>query len=144
MTTRIILALLATLLTTTSQAQTTAYLHGLSEHYVHCESPCNETNYGLSVKHTVADRRFIHVGAFQNSQHNPAAFGTYGWQRQWRGFEIGAAAGLAVGYVDKMGVTDAGIVPTFLLSIERGPVYVAVIPGAVSLALRIPLRVGVE
>lgn len=117
----------------------TLYVHGLTAHYVECSDPCNETNVGISYKHHQGDR-FWHVGAFENSQYNPAAFAAYGWSRDWHGIELGAAAGLAVGYVDKIGVTDAGIAPALLLSAEYGAVYAAVLPGALTFALRYSFR----
>lgn len=117
----------------------TIYIHGVSEHYVDCDTPCNEINPGISYKQDMGGN-FVHVGAFENSQSNPSAFGAYGWSRHWRGIELGAAVGAAVGYVDAAGVTEAGIVPFGALSAEYGPVYAAVIPGAVTLAVRVPIR----
>lgn len=116
----------------------TVYVHGVSEHYVECDTPCNEVNPGISYKRDMGDN-FIHVGAFENSQSNPAAFGAYGWSRHWNGIELGASVGAAVGYVDSSGVTEAGLLPFVSVSAEYGPVYAAVIPGAVTLAVRVPL-----
>lgn len=112
------------------------YLHGLTTHYVACEEPCNETNIGLSYKHDLGDN-FVHVGAFENSQYNPSAFAVYGWSREWKGIEFGVGVGATVGYVDKMGWGDAGVLPIGIVSAQYGPVYAAVIPGAVTLAWEI-------
>lgn len=116
-------------------AEDSLYVHGITEHYVACSSPCNETNPGLSFKRRNGSR-FVHFGGFENTHKETAVFYSYGQSARWLGLEWGAAVGMAAGYREKVGVTGLGLVPMFVLSVERGPVYVAVIPGSVTLALR--------
>lgn len=116
-------------------AEDSIYLHGLTEHYVDCSTPCNETNPGISFKMRWGDE-FVHFGGFENTHKETAVFYSYGQSARWLGLEWGAAVGMAAGYREKIGVTGLGLVPMFVLSVERGPVYVAVIPGSVTLALR--------
>lgn len=129
-----IIAVLAALMAFGVHAQT-LYIHGLTDHYVDCFDPCVEVNPGLSYK--TAGGSWWHVGAFENSQGNPSAFAARGVSRRWLGVEWGAGAGVAIGYVDEIGVTEAGLAPVALLSAEKGPVYLAIIPGAVTFAVRV-------
>lgn len=117
-------------------AEDSVYLHGMTEHYVDCSTPCNEVNPGISYKRRHGDR-FVHVGGFQNTHEEVALFAAYGISRHWIGIEWSAGVGMAAGYREKTGVTGLGLVPMFVLAAEVGPVYLAVIPGSVTLALRI-------
>lgn len=119
-------------------AEDSIYLHGLTEHYVSCSDPCNEVNPGISYKRRHGNR-FVHVGGFENTHEEVAMFAVYGASRHWASIEWSAGLGMAAGYREKVGVTGLGLVPMFVLAAEVGPVYLAVIPGSVTLALRAPI-----
>jgi len=128
--------LLALLLGSEVAVADSVFIHGLTEHYVDCSDPCNEVNWGLSYQKQLGDR-FVHFGGLKNTENNFVGFASYGWSRQWRGFDLGLAAGLGVGYVDTdFSVTGAGLLPAMAVTVARGPVLMALIPGSVTFALR--------
>ncbi len=89
-----------------SEAETVLYAH-TSSYHVNRVANYNEINYGLGLRHNIANNRYLTIGTYRNSEYAQSNYIGYGWQFTKY---LGLSAGIITGY--KLGDILPYLIPT--------------------------------